>query len=83
MKALVMLIVEPKKIEEVCKEIARIKEVECVYEITGDYDVFLELEVNSMEEFREVLVNKILKINGIRSSYTSIVVGEWKLKEKY
>ncbi len=78
MKILVQIVVDPPKLEEVCKKLAEMPETKTVYEITGEFDIFVELDVNSIDEFREVLKNKILKIEGVKLTESSVVLGEWK-----
>ena len=73
-----LIVVEPEKLENVCKSLSKIKGVTKVYEITGEFDIFIEVEIESMEVFRNTLKNKILKIPGIRMTQSSVVLGEWK-----
>lgn len=78
MRALIEVVVEPKKLEEVCKKLSKIDEALRVYEITGEFDVFVELEVDSMDSLRKILKDRILSINGVKTTHSSIVLGEWK-----
>jgi len=78
MKVIMLIVVEPEKLENVCKNLAKIKEITKVYEITGEFDIFIELEVESIEVFRSILKERILKISGIRMTQSSVVMGEWK-----
>ncbi len=78
MKAIVLIVVEPNKLDSVCKALARIDEVTKVYEITGEFDVFTELEVEDVETFRHILKDKIMRIAGVRMTQSSLVIGEWK-----
>jgi DNA-binding Lrp family transcriptional regulator len=48
--------------------------VEELYEVTGEFDIVALVSVADIEEFRDVLKNKILKIKGVRSTVTSIVM---------
>ena len=78
MKVIMLIVVEPEKLEKVCKSLSKIKGVTKVYEITGEFDIFIEIEIESMEVFRNTLKNQILKIPGIRMTQSSVVLGEWK-----
>jgi len=78
MKILVQVVVDPPRLEEVCKKLVSLPEIKKIYEITGEFDIFLELEVNSIDDFRDILKNKILKISGVKLTESSIVLGEWK-----
>jgi DNA-binding Lrp family transcriptional regulator len=48
--------------------------VEELYEVTGEFDVVTLVSCADIEEFRELLKNKILKIKGVKSTVTSIVL---------
>jgi DNA-binding Lrp family transcriptional regulator len=78
LKALIEIVVEPKKLEAVCKKLINIKEATKVYEITGEFDVFVELEIDSMDMLRRILKDRILSIDGVKTTHSSIVLGEWK-----
>ncbi|MFQ5710997.1 MAG: Lrp/AsnC family transcriptional regulator [Candidatus Geothermarchaeales archaeon] len=78
MKLVVHIVVDPKSLEEVCQNLSKLEEIKRVYEITGEYDVFTEVEVESVEDFRRLLKEKILKIAGVKLTESSIVLGVWK-----
>ena len=78
MKVLVQIVVDPPKLEDVCKKLAAMPEVKTVYEITGEFDIFIEINVDSIDKFRNILKNKILKIDGVKLTESSVVLGEWK-----
>jgi len=78
LKAIVEIVVEPKKLEAVCRKVATLPEAIKVYEITGEFDVLVELEVDSIVTLREILRDKILKIDGVKTTHSSLVLGEWK-----
>ena len=78
MKVIMLIVVEPDKLENVCKSLTKIEYVTRVYEITGEFDIFIELEVDSIQVFRNILKDNILKIPGIRMTQSSVVLGEWK-----
>jgi len=78
MKALVSIVVDPERSPEVCSRLSQIEEIRKVYEVTGQYDVVVEVEVGSIEEFREVLNKKILAIKGVKMTESAIVLCEWK-----
>lgn len=78
MKAIVLLVVEPNKIDDVSRKLAKIPEVTKVYEVTGEFDVLIELEFESIDVFSNILKNQILKINGIKMTQSSLVLSEWK-----
>ena len=78
MKALVSIVVDPARLSEVCTRLAELEEITKVYEITGEYDVLVEVIAESIEEFRKILNKKILGIKGVKLTESAIVLGEWK-----
>lgn len=47
--------------------------MEELYEVTGEYDIVALVSAASIEEFRDFLKYKILKIRGVKSTVTSVV----------
>ena len=54
--------------------LSRLKNIEEVYEVAGEYDIVTLVSASSLEEFRDVLQKQIMKINGIKSTITTIVL---------
>lgn len=78
LKVLVNINVDPKYVNEVCEALVKLDKVTRLYEVTGEYDLFLEVEVESVDEFRDLLKEKILSISGVRLTESSVVLGVWK-----
>ncbi len=76
------LFVESKELEKVTDSLVKLPEVTDVYEVTGEYDIVCMLRVDSILAFREVLKNKVLKINGVKSTVSSVVLYEHKREGK-
>ncbi len=64
--------------KEVRVFLIKLPEVTDVYEVTGEYDIVCMLKVESILAFRNVLKDKVLKINGVRSTVSSVVLYEHK-----
>lgn len=77
-RAFLHIFVESSKLESVSKEITRLPETVDVYEVTGEFDIIAVVAAQSIEEFRDFLKNKILKIPGVKSTVTSIVLYTYK-----
>ena len=69
----VNIFVESPCLDEVVQSLSKLSNVEELYEVTGEFDVVALASVADVEEFRDFLKNKVLKIKGIRSTVTSIV----------
>lgn len=68
------LFVESRELETVTDGLVRLSEVTDVYEVTGEYDIVCLLKTESILAFREVLKNKILRIPGVKSTVSAIVL---------
>lgn len=60
--------------EEVVQALSKIDSVEELYEVTGEFDLVTLVSASDIEEFRETLKNKIMKIKGVKSTVSSIVL---------
>ena len=68
------LFVESKELEKVTESLAKLPEVTDVFEVTGEYDIVVMLRLENMLAFRELLKNKVLKISGVKSTVSSVVL---------
>ena len=76
------LFVESKELENVTQALVRLPEVTDVYEVTGEYDIVCMLKVDNILAFRNILKDKVLKINGVKSTVSSVVLYEHKREGK-
>lgn len=76
------LFVESKELENVTESLVKLPEVTDVFEVTGEYDIVCMLRVDSILTFRNVLKDKVLKISGVRSTVSSVVLYEHKREGK-
>ena len=60
--------------DEVVEGLNRLPNVEELYEVTGEFDIVTLVSASDIEEFRDLLKNKILKIHGVKSTVTAIVL---------
>ena len=65
-------------LDDVVKALNQLPNVEEIYEVTGEFDVVTLVSAADIEEFRDFLKNKLLKIKGIKSTVTSIVLNAAK-----
>jgi DNA-binding Lrp family transcriptional regulator len=76
------LFVESRELESVTDALVQLSEVTDVYEVTGEYDIVCLLKTESILAFREALKNKILKIPGMKSTVSAIVLFTHKRDRK-
>jgi len=80
--SIINIFVESKELDNVVKAVTKLPEVTDVFEVTGEYDVVALVNTKDILEFRSLIKNKILKITGIRSTVTSVVLYAHKLNGK-
>ena len=76
------LFVESKELENVTQALVRLPEVTDVFEVTGEYDIVCLLKVESILDFRNILKDKVLKINGVKSTVSSVVLYDHKREKR-
>ena len=68
------IFVDSPTMDEVVQALNRLPNVEELYEVTGEFDIVTLVSAADIEEFRDLLKNKILKIHGVKSTVTAIVL---------
>jgi len=76
--ALVSMFVESSRMNEVLDALSKLDNIDEYSEVTGDFDILSVVTCSDMEEFRDVLKNRIQKIPGVKSTISSIVLGKHK-----
>jgi DNA-binding Lrp family transcriptional regulator len=72
--ASVNIFVEQSQKQQVVTALSELNSIEEVYEVAGEYDIVSLVSASCLEEFRDVLQKKIMKIKGIRSTITTIIL---------
>jgi len=81
-KAFLNIFVESKELDRVTEALVKLPEVTDVYEVTGEYDLVTLVTTDTISSFREFLKNKVLKIDGLRSTVTAVVIYTHKREGK-
>ena len=76
--AFVSMFVEPLRLDEVLLALSGMESVKEAYEVTGEFDIVSVVSVSDIEKFRDVLKNGIMKIAGVKSTVTSIILNPSK-----
>ena len=76
MKAYVLLNTELGKEPEVIKAMKDAKEIKNIYSLYGIYDIIVEVEAETMEKVKEVVFNRIRRLDNVKSTITLITYGE-------
>jgi DNA-binding Lrp family transcriptional regulator len=72
--AFVDIFVDSPAMDEVVQALGRIPNIEELYEVTGEFDIVTLVSAADIEEFRDTLKNRILKIRGVKSTVSAIVL---------
>ena len=65
---------EPEKMEEVSKEIKKIKGVVESSMVYGVYDIVAKIQTETMDRLKEIVASQIRRMESVRSSATMIVI---------
>ena len=76
--ALIALKVETTEADNVAQETAKFSEVEDVFLVTGDTDIFLKVRFPHYEELKEFVLHRLPAVKGIRETKTLLVVTAYK-----
>jgi len=72
--AFIDIFVDSPLLGDVVEALVEFPNVEEIYEVTGEFDIVTLVSTEGIEEFRDFLKSKILKIPGVKSTVTSIVL---------
>lgn len=68
------IFVEQPEMDRVVAALSKMEEMVHLYEVTGEFDIVTLISVDGIDDFRKVLHDKIMKIKGVRSTVSSIVL---------
>jgi DNA-binding Lrp family transcriptional regulator len=70
----VLMNVELGSEERVLKEVRQIPNVKECHRVYGVYDMIAKVEADSMDKLKEVVTWKIRRLDGVRSTLTTVVM---------
>ena len=73
-EASVNLFVDPAQKAQVIDALEKIENIEEIYDVKGEYDIVSIVSAYNVEEFRNILHKKIMKIKGVQSTLVSVVL---------
>ncbi len=70
---------EPAKVRHVVEELSKLPEVDVLGIVTGAHDIFMQVTAKDLQELERFILEKMAKIDGIKSTETSILtsVKKW------
>ena len=78
MLVFVDIFVESTEMDNVIADLAKLDHLEELFEVTGEFDIITIVSASDIEQFRDIIKNKIMKIKGVRSTVSSIVLKAYK-----
>ncbi|MEM0135512.1 MAG: Lrp/AsnC ligand binding domain-containing protein [Thermoplasmatales archaeon] len=76
--AMVHLKADTSKIETISASLSELNFVEDIYLVTGDWDMILKVRFPDVNQMRNFLIKELRKTDGIKDSYTSMVISIFK-----
>ena len=75
-KAFILINAEPASEKEVLERLRQVPEVKEAHFTYGVYDYIAEVEAESMNRLKEVIYQKVRKLDKVRATITTIVAEE-------
>jgi DNA-binding Lrp family transcriptional regulator len=72
--AFIDIFVESPEMDNVVAALSKLENLEELFEVTGEFDIVTLFSASDIEEFRDILKNKVMKIKGVKSTVTSIIL---------
>lgn len=81
--AFVDILVDTKQMESAVASLKQLPNMKEVYQVIGGgCNIVSIVAASDIDEFRDILKNKIMKINGVKETITSLSLATYKTKEK-
>jgi DNA-binding Lrp family transcriptional regulator len=74
----VNIFVDPTQKAQVIDALEKLENIEEIYDVKGEFDIVSIVSASSIEEFRNILHKKIMKIKGVQSTIISVVLKSHK-----
>lgn len=73
-EASVSIFVDPTQKAQVIDALSKVENIEEIYDVAGEFDIVSIVSASCLEEFRNVLQKRIMKIKGVKSTITSVIL---------
>ena len=77
-EASVNIFVDSSQKAQIIDALEKVENIEEIYDVKGECDIVSIVSASSVEEFRNVLHKKIMKIKGVQSTIISVVLKSHK-----
>ncbi|MGA2386411.1 MAG: Lrp/AsnC ligand binding domain-containing protein [Candidatus Bathyarchaeia archaeon] len=72
--ASVNIFIDKSQKNNVLSELSKLQNAREVYEVAGEYDIVSIISAPTLEEFRDVLQKRVMKIKGVKSTITTVIL---------
>jgi DNA-binding Lrp family transcriptional regulator len=76
MKAFVLLNTELGMESKIIEALKGVEEITNIYSLYGIYDIIIEMEADTMDKIKEVVFNKVRRLDNVKSTITLLTYGE-------
>jgi DNA-binding Lrp family transcriptional regulator len=76
MKAFVLLNTELGQESGIVEALDGVEEIIAIHSLYGIYDLIIEMEAESMEKVKEIVFNKVRRLENVKSTITLLTYGE-------
>ncbi|MBT3283414.1 Lrp/AsnC ligand binding domain-containing protein [Candidatus Bathyarchaeota archaeon] len=76
MKAFVLLNTELGMESTIIDALNGVEEITNIHSLYGIYDLIIEMEADSMDKIKEVVFNKVRRLDNVKSTITLLTYGE-------
>lgn len=76
MKAFVLLNSELGQESKIIEALEGVEEITKIYSLYGIYDLIIEMEADTMDRVKEVVFNKVRRLDNVKSTITLLTYGE-------
>ena len=78
-KAYILITTYVGNLKTVLEEMRKLKDIESIAVVAGDYDIIIKAKVNTLEELME-LTDKIHEIKGVKRTNTQVIEKEMEVE---
>ncbi len=76
MKAFVLLNTELGQESKIIEALEGVGEITQIYSLYGIYDLIIEMEADTMDRVKEVVFNRVRRLDNVKSTITLLTYGE-------
>ena len=76
MKAFVLLNTELGQESKIIEALEGVGEITQIYSLYGIYDLIIEMEAETMDKVKEVVFNKVRRLDNVKSTITLLTYGD-------